>query len=52
MRLATMLASTQMEDILVGKLIATSTKQIGMFLVILDSVSTLHLASITYNLTI
>ena len=42
---------TQMEGILVGKLIATSAKQIGMFLVILAIVSAAIVASIIYTLT-
>ncbi len=41
----------QMEDILVGKLIATSAKQIGMFLVILAVVSAAIVAFIIYSLT-
>jgi putative ABC transport system permease protein len=41
----------QMEDILVGKLIATSAKQIGMFLVILAVVSAAIVAFIIYTLT-
>ncbi len=41
----------QMEDILVGKLIATSAKQIGMFLVILALVSAAIVAFIIYTLT-
>jgi len=41
----------QMEDILVGKLIATSAKQIGMFLVILALVSATIVAFIIYTLT-
>jgi putative ABC transport system permease protein len=40
-----------MEDILVGKLIATSAKQIGMFLVILAIVSAAIVAFIIYSLT-
>ena len=40
-----------MEDILVGKLIATSAKQIGMFLVILAMVSAAIVAFIIYSLT-
>lgn len=42
---------TQMEDILIGKLIATSAKQIGMFLVILALVSAAIVAFIIYTLT-
>ncbi|MBV2235599.1 MAG: ABC transporter permease [Sterolibacterium sp.] len=42
---------TQMESILVGKLIATSAKQIGMFLVILALVSAAIVAFIIYTLT-
>jgi putative ABC transport system permease protein len=42
---------TQMEDILVGKLIATSARQIGMFLVILAVVSAAIVAFIIYTLT-
>ncbi len=41
----------QMEDILVGKLIATSARQIGMFLVILAFVSAAIVAFIIYTLT-
>jgi putative ABC transport system permease protein len=41
----------QMEEILVGKLIATSAKQIGMFLVILALVSATIVAFIIYTLT-
>ena len=41
----------QMEQILVGKLIATSAKQIGMFLVILAIVSAAIVAFIIYSLT-
>ncbi|MDD3765203.1 MAG: ABC transporter permease [Nevskiales bacterium] len=41
----------QMEAILVGKLIATSSKQIGMFLVILAVVSAAIVAFIIYTLT-
>ncbi|MDP1659019.1 MAG: ABC transporter permease [Methylotenera sp.] len=43
---------TQMEGILVGKLIATSAKQIGMFLVILAIVSAAIVAFIIYTLTL
>lgn len=42
---------TQMEGILVGKLIATSARQIGMFLVILAVVSAAIVAFIIYTLT-
>ena len=42
----------QMEEILVGKLIATSAKQIGMFLVILAIVSAAIVAFIIYTLTL
>lgn len=42
---------TEMEVILVGKLIATSAKQIGMFLVILAFVSATIIAFIIYTLT-
>ena len=41
----------QMEQILIGKLIATSAKQIGMFLVILAVVSAAIVAFIIYTLT-
>ena len=41
----------QMEGILIGKLIATSAKQIGMFLVILAAVSAAIVAFIIYTLT-
>ncbi|HEY1070036.1 ABC transporter permease [Thermomonas sp.] len=41
----------QMEAILVGKLIATSSRQIGMFLVILAAVSAAIVAFIIYTLT-
>ena len=43
---------SQMEEILVGKLIATSSKQIGMFLVILSIVSAAIVAFIIYTLTL
>ena len=43
---------TEMEDILVKKLIATSAKQIGMFLVILAVVSAAIVAFIIYTLTL
>jgi putative ABC transport system permease protein len=42
----------QMEDILVTKLIATSAKQIGMFLVILAIVSAAIVAFIIYTMTL
>ena len=42
----------QMEGILVGKLIATSARQIGMFLVILAVVSAAIVAFIIYTLTL
>jgi putative ABC transport system permease protein len=42
---------TQMEDILVAKLIATSAKQIAMFLVILSVVTAAIVAFIIYTLT-
>lgn len=42
----------QMEEILVGKLIATSAKQIFMFLVILSIVSSAIVAFIIYTLTL
>jgi len=42
----------QMEEILIGKLIATSSKQIGMFLVILAIVSAAIVAFIIYTLTL
>jgi len=41
----------QMEEILIGKLIATAAKQIGMFLVILAIVSAAVVAFIIYTLT-
>ena len=41
----------QMEEIIVGKLIATSAKQIAMFLVILAAVSAAIVAFIIYTLT-
>ncbi|MBL8430696.1 MAG: ABC transporter permease [Dechloromonas sp.] len=43
---------TQMEEILVSKLIATSAKQIGMFLVILAIVSAAIVAFIIYTMTL
>lgn len=42
----------QMEEILIGKLIATAAKQIGMFLVILAVVSAAIVAFIIYTLTL
>lgn len=42
----------QMEDLLIRKLIATSSKQIGMFLVILAIVSAAIVAFIIYTLTL
>ncbi|MGI6791094.1 ABC transporter permease [Aminivibrio sp.] len=42
----------QMEEILLGKLIATSSRQIGMFLVILAIVSAAIVAFIIYTLTL
>ena len=42
----------QMEGILIGKLIATSSRQIGMFLVILAIVSAAIVAVIIYTLTL
>ncbi len=42
----------QMQDILIGKLIATSSRQIGMFLVILAIVSAAIVAFIIYTLTL
>ena len=47
----TVYARTQMEGILVGRLIATSAKQIAMFLVILSMVSAAIVAFIIYTLT-
>jgi putative ABC transport system permease protein len=47
----TVYTRAQMEGILVGKLIATSAKQIGMFLVILAVVSAVIVAFIIYTLT-
>lgn len=43
---------SEMEKIVVGKLIATSAKQIGMFLVILSLVSAAIVAFIIYTLTL
>jgi len=48
----TVYTRSQMEGILVGKLIATSAKQIGMFLVILAVVSAAIVAFIIYTLTL
>ena len=45
-------ARAQMEGILVGKLIATSAKQIAMFLVILSMVSAAIVAFIIYTMTL
>jgi putative ABC transport system permease protein len=42
----------QMEDILIAKLIATASKQIGMFLVILTIVSAAIVAFIIYTMTL
>lgn len=42
----------QMEDILIAKLIATASKQIGMFLVILTVVSAAIVAFIIYTITL
>ncbi len=47
----TVYTRSQMEAILIGKLIATSSKQIGMFLVILAVVSAAIVAFIIYTLT-
>lgn len=47
----TVYTRAEMEEILVGKLIATSAKQIGMFLVILATVSAAIVAFIIYTLT-
>ncbi|HRD85546.1 MAG TPA: ABC transporter permease, partial [Rubrivivax sp.] len=47
----TVYTRADMEDILIGKLIATSAKQIGMFLVILAAVSAAIVAFIIYSLT-
>ncbi|MFA7554656.1 MAG: ABC transporter permease [Spongiibacteraceae bacterium] len=47
----TVYTRTQMEDILISKLIATSAKQIAMFLVILALVSAAIVAFIIYSLT-
>ena len=48
----TVYTRAQMEEILVGKLIATSARQIGMFLVILAIVSAAIVAFIIYTLTL
>ena len=47
----TVYTRADMEDILIGKLIVTSAKQIGMFLVILAAVSAAIVAFIIYSLT-
>ncbi|MBM9519826.1 ABC transporter permease [Desulforhopalus vacuolatus] len=47
----TVYTRSQMEEILVGKLIATSAKQIAMFLIILSLVSSAIVAFIIYTLT-
>jgi len=47
----TVYTRTQMEEILIGKLIATSARQISMFLVILAIVSAAIVAFIIYTLT-
>jgi putative ABC transport system permease protein len=47
----TVYTRAQMEEILTGKLIATSSRQIGMFLVILAVVSAAIVAFIIYTLT-
>lgn len=47
----TVYTRADMEDILIGKLIATSSRQIGMFLVILAVVSAAIVAFIIYSLT-
>lgn len=48
----TVYTRSQMEEILVGKLIATSARQIAMFLVILSIVSSAIVAFIIYTLTL
>lgn len=48
----TVYTRSQMEEILVGKLIATSSRQIAMFLVILSIVSSTVVAFIIYTLTL
>ena len=50
-RRLTVYTRSQMEGILIGKLIATSAKQIGMFLAILAVVSAAIVAFIIYTLT-
>ncbi len=47
----TVYTRAQMEDILIGKLIATSAEQIGLFLIILAIVSAAIVAFIIYTLT-
>ena len=47
----TVYTRAEMEEILVGKLIATSARQIGMFLLILAAVSAAIVAFIIYTLT-
>ena len=47
----TVFTRAQMQEVLVSKLIATSAKQIGMFLVILAAVSAAIVAFIIYTLT-
>mgnify|MGYP003433385704 CR=1 FL=1 len=48
----TVYTRAEMEEILIGKLIATSAKQIGMFLVILAVVSAAIVAFIIYTMTL
>ncbi|GAB1343293.1 ABC transporter permease [Gemmatimonas sp.] len=48
----TVFTRTQMEALLVGKLIATSARQIGLFLVILSVVSAAIVAFIIYTMTL
>ena len=48
----TVYTRAEMEEILIGKLIATSSQQIGMFLVILAAVSAAIVAFIIYTLTL
>jgi len=48
----TVYTRSQMEEILIGKLIATSSKQISMYLVILSIVSAAIVAFIIYTLTL
>ncbi len=48
----TVYTRSQMEEILIGKLIATSSRQIAMFLVILSVVSAAIVAFIIYTLTL